>query len=151
MSNPSDLPAPDPRLKPHTGGRWSTLLVLVATVLVPAYSQGQAFTWTREQMLKYTAQNPYERFPDGRPKVPDSILEKVRGLSAEEVLGIAGRGYPNQFVDGMQVLHPGKKLVGRALTLQLIGRKIGRRDPLVSEGMSLDSNSTSSASWRGAP
>jgi len=71
-------------------------------------------------MLKYTAQNPYERFPDGRPKVPDSILEKVRGLSAEEVLGIAGRGYPNQFVDGMQVLHPGKKLVGRALTLQLM-------------------------------
>jgi regulator of RNase E activity RraA len=98
----------------------SLLLVLFATLLVPAYSQAQVFTWSREQMLKYTAQNPYERFPDGRPKVPDSILEKVRGLSAEEVLGIAGRGFPNQFVDGLQVLHPGKKLVGRALTLQLM-------------------------------
>jgi hypothetical protein len=71
-------------------------------------------------MVKYTAQNPYERFPDGRPKVPDSLLEKVKGLCAEEVLGIAGRGYPNQFVDGMQVLRPGKKLVGRAVTLQLM-------------------------------
>jgi regulator of RNase E activity RraA len=71
-------------------------------------------------MLKYTAQNPYGRFPDGRPKVPDSILERVKGLSAEEVLAIAGRGYPNQFVDGMQILRPGKKLVGRALTLQLM-------------------------------
>jgi len=120
MSDLSSLPAPSPRSKPHSCGRWGTLLVVVATVLVPAYSQGQVFTWTREQMLKYTAQNPYERFPDGRPKVPDSILEKVRGLSAEEVLGIAGRGYPNQFLDGMQVLHPGKKLVGRALTLQLM-------------------------------
>jgi regulator of RNase E activity RraA len=89
-------------------------------VLVPAYSQAQVFSWSREEMLKYTAQNPYDRFPDGRPKVPDSILEKVRGLSAEEVLAIAGRGYPNQFVDGMLILRPGKKLVGRALTLQLM-------------------------------
>ena len=94
--------------------------MLFATLLVPAHSQAQVFTWSREQMLKYTAQNPYERFPDGRPKVPDAILEKVRGLSAEEVLGIAGRGFPNQFVDGLQVLHPGKKMVGRALTLQLM-------------------------------
>jgi 4-hydroxy-4-methyl-2-oxoglutarate aldolase len=120
MSNLSDLPARSPTLKPQACRPWGTLLVLFAVLLVPAYSQAQVFTWTREQMLKYTAQNPYERFPDGRPKVPDLILQKVMGLSAEEVLGIASRGYPNQFVDGMQVLHPGKKLVGRALTLQLM-------------------------------
>jgi 4-hydroxy-4-methyl-2-oxoglutarate aldolase len=123
MSNPSGLPASSPKSEPRACEPWGVLLVLLvllATVLVPALSQGQAFTWTREQLLKYTAQNPYERFPDGRPKVPDAILEKVRGLSAEEVLGIAGRGYPNQFVDGLQVLRPGKKLVGRALTLQLM-------------------------------
>jgi 4-hydroxy-4-methyl-2-oxoglutarate aldolase len=96
------------------------LLALLGIVLVPAYSQAQVFTWTREQMVNYTSQNPYERFPDGRPKVPDAVLEKVKGLSAEEVLGITGRGYPNQFADGLQVLKPGKKLVGRAVTLQLM-------------------------------
>jgi hypothetical protein len=94
--------------------------VLLAALLVPAYSQAQVFTWSQDEMLKYTTQNPYERFPDGRPKVPDAILEKVKGLSAEDVIGIAGRGYPNQFVDGLQVLRPGKKLVGRAVTLQLM-------------------------------
>jgi 4-hydroxy-4-methyl-2-oxoglutarate aldolase len=119
MSNVSGLPAASQRLRLQACPL-GLLLVLFATLLVPADSQAQVFTWSREQMLKYTAQNPYERFPDGRPKVPDSILEKVRGLSAEEVLGIAGRGYPNQFVDGLQVLHPGKKMVGRALTLQLM-------------------------------
>ena len=102
---------------------WGTVLVLLAALLVPAHAQAQAFAWTREQMVQYTSQNPYERFPDGRPKVPDAILEKVRGLSAEEVLSIANRGYPNQFVDGMQVLHPGKKLVGRAFTLQLMPQR----------------------------
>ena len=96
------------------------LLGLLGIVLIPVGAEGQVFTWTPEQMVKYTAQNPYERFPDGRPKVPDALLEKVKGLCAEEVLGIAGRGYPNQFVDGLQLLHPGKKLVGRAVTLQLM-------------------------------
>lgn len=96
------------------------LLALLGMVLVPAHSQAQVFTWTREQMVKYTSQNPYERFPDGRPKVPDAMLEKVKGLCAEEVLAIAARGYPTQFVDGLQVLRPGRKLVGRAVTLQLM-------------------------------
>ncbi len=109
------------------------LLVLFTALLAPTYSQSQVFTWTREQMLKYTAQNPYERFPDGRPKVPDSILERVRGLSAEEVLGIAGRGYPNQYVDGLQILHPGKKMVGRALTLQLMPSRADVADAQAAE------------------
>jgi 4-hydroxy-4-methyl-2-oxoglutarate aldolase len=120
MSNPSVRSAARPTPRPRARGPRGLLLVLLATWLVPASSQAQVFTWTREQMVQFTAQNPYERFPDGRPKVPDAVLDKVRGLSAEEVLGIASRGFPNQFVDGLQVLHPGKKLVGRAVTLQLM-------------------------------
>ena len=42
----------------------------------------------REQMIKYTAKNPYDRFPDGRPKVDDKMLERVKGLSLEEAWGI---------------------------------------------------------------
>jgi len=74
---------------------------------------------TREQLIKYTAKNPYERFPDGRPKVPDALLEKFKDMSSEEI-GLSRSGFPNQFVDGLQVLHPDKKLIGRALTLQLM-------------------------------
>jgi 4-hydroxy-4-methyl-2-oxoglutarate aldolase len=114
MSYLSNRPAP--RLPMS----WIMLLALCAALLVPASSQGQAFTWTKEQLIKFTAQNPFERFPDGRPKVPDALLDKVKGLSAEEVLSIASRGYPNQYADGFQLLHPGKKLVGRAVTLQLM-------------------------------
>ena len=120
MSNLPDPIAASLTVRPQARRPWCTLLVLCAALLVPAYAHGQVFTWTPEQMVKYTAQNPYERFPDGRPKVPDAMLEKVKGLSAEEVLGISGRGYPNQFVGGLQILHPGKKLVGRAVTLQLM-------------------------------
>ena len=106
--------------------------VWVATMLVPAPAQAQLWTWTKDQMLEYTKAWTGDRFPDGRPKVPDSILERARGLSQEEILiswgaagggdrrggGGGGRGNPySQYEDGWQVLHPGTKMVGRAFTV----------------------------------
>ena len=117
MSNPL---IHDGEWKPRTAVLRGLVVALLAVLCVPSDAWGQVFTLTRDQLIQYTAQNPYERFPDGRPKVPDAILEKVKGLSVEEVLGLAQRGYPNQFEASLQVLHPGKKLVGRAVTLQLM-------------------------------
>jgi 4-hydroxy-4-methyl-2-oxoglutarate aldolase len=95
--------------------------VLIAAVLMPVFSHAQLFTLTREQLIEYTAPNPFERFPDGRPKVPDAFIERARGLSAEEVFAVLpGQGFRNQYADGFKVLHPGKKLVGRAFTVQFM-------------------------------
>jgi regulator of RNase E activity RraA len=89
--------------------------------LAPQPARAQLFTMTKEQLIEYTAQNPFERFPDGRPKVPDALIERARGISAEEVWSVLpGKGYRNQYEDGFQVLHPGKKLVGRAFTVQFM-------------------------------
>ena len=93
----------------------------LAVALAPAASQAQLLTLTREQMIEWTAQNPFDRFPDGRPKVPDGLIQRARGLSAEEVLAILpGKEFRNQYEDGFQILHPGKKMVGRAFTLQFM-------------------------------
>jgi regulator of RNase E activity RraA len=92
-----------------------------AFLLCCSMAGAQVFTFTKDQMLKYTAQNPFERFADGRPKVPDSLIEKMRGLVAEDVFGVVqGAKYGNQFEGGWQLLHPGKKLVGRAVTVQFM-------------------------------
>lgn len=91
--------------------------------LLPAAltASGQVFEFTREQLIRYTAQNPFERFPDGRPKVPDALLEKMRGLSMEDVWSVLqGPGFVHQYEGGWQVMHPGKKLVGRAITAQFM-------------------------------
>jgi regulator of RNase E activity RraA len=94
-------------------------VLLLALVVAPCI-WGQVFQLTREQLLQYTAQNPFDRFPDGRPKVPDDLLAKLKDMSAEEVLGLSPRGYRNQWEAGWQVLHPQKRLIGRALTLQMM-------------------------------
>src|SRR5262252_8297889 len=95
-----------------------TAAIVVAAALLPALGRAQIFTLTRDQMIEYTAQNPFERFADGRPKVPDALIERARGMSAEEVFAILpGKGFRNQYEDGFQILHPSKRLVGRAFTV----------------------------------
>jgi 4-hydroxy-4-methyl-2-oxoglutarate aldolase len=97
------------------------ILAVVAGLLAPVAAQGQLFTLTKEQMIEWTAQNPFDRFADGRPKVPDAIMERARDLSAEEIYAILpGKGFRNQYADGFQVLQPKKRLVGRAFTLQFM-------------------------------
>jgi 4-hydroxy-4-methyl-2-oxoglutarate aldolase len=96
-------------------------LAFCMALLTPAVSDAQIFTLTRDQMIEYTSQNPFDRFPDGRPRVPDALIERARGLSSEEIFAILpGKGFRNQYDDGFRVLHPEKKLVGRAFTVQFM-------------------------------
>ena len=97
------------------------LHTLLTFCLLVSSASAQVFTFTRDQMIQYTAKNPFDRFEDGRPKVPDSLLEKLKDLSAEEVWAVLPRAdYPNQYEGNWHILHPGKKLVGRAVTAQFM-------------------------------
>jgi len=97
------------------------IVAALSALLAPALSQAQLFTLSRDQMIELTAQNPFDRFPDGRPKVPDGLIERARGLSAEEVFAILpAKNFRNQWADGFQILHPEKRLVGRAFTVQFM-------------------------------
>jgi regulator of RNase E activity RraA len=101
----------------------SVRLCVVFIVTGFIFQQGvnaQTFTLSKEQLIKYTSKAEYERFPDGRPKVPDALLERLKALCAEEVHAVlSSRGFTNQFEGGdWKVLHPGRKLVGRAVTIQ---------------------------------
>jgi len=90
------------------------------TLLAPVVAEAQVFAFTKDDLIEATVKNPFERFPDGRPRIPDGMLERARELSMEEILSIAAQGYRNQYVDGWQVLQPGRKLVGRVFTVQFM-------------------------------
>jgi regulator of RNase E activity RraA len=65
----------------------------LASVLAPA-AKAQLWTWTKDQMVEYTKGWTGDRFPDGRPKVPDQWLERAKDMSQEEITisGAGGRG-----------------------------------------------------------
>jgi len=98
----------------------------IAAAVVPTLAHAQLFSLSKDEMIALTAANPFERFADGRPKIPDSIIKRAREISSEEVWSVVGngggpgRGYTNQYADGFEVLHPGKTLVGRAFTVQFM-------------------------------
>jgi len=71
-------------------------------------------------MMKfYTADWTGERFPDGRPKVSDDLLKRLKNISIEEAWGVMrNEGYNNQFESGWKMLHEDQVFVGRALTAQ---------------------------------
>jgi len=98
----------------------SVLAVCLAVLLAPGAAQAQLFTFSRQDLIDYTAQNPFDRLPDGRPKVPDDMIERARSLSSEEVWAGLHKGFNNQYADGFQVLYPGKTMVGRAFTVQFM-------------------------------
>jgi 4-hydroxy-4-methyl-2-oxoglutarate aldolase len=101
---------------PHRYARIAVSLVLLAA---SAPARAQLIKFSKEDLIRYTAENPFERFADGRPKVPDALLERLKKLCAEEVNEtLPGKGYNNQFEGKWQILHPGKTLVGRAFTIQ---------------------------------
>jgi 4-hydroxy-4-methyl-2-oxoglutarate aldolase len=89
--------------------------------VTPAPASAQLITFPKQELIDYTVQNPFDRMPDGRPQVPDDLIERARDLSSEEVWAVLqDKGYNNQYADGFQVLHPGKMLVGRAFTVQFM-------------------------------
>jgi 4-hydroxy-4-methyl-2-oxoglutarate aldolase len=96
--------------------------LLAASLLTVTGLHAQIYTLSRDQMVKLTAENPFDRFPDGRPKVPDNLLEKAKGLSIEEVWAVLNtKGYKWQLAGAsLKIMHPDKKLVGRAVTAQFM-------------------------------
>jgi 4-hydroxy-4-methyl-2-oxoglutarate aldolase len=87
-------------------------------------SIAQLISFPKQELIDYTASYPFDRLPDGRPKVPDNLIERAKGLSSEEVWAVLqDKGYNNQYADGFHVLHPGKTMVGRAFTVQFMPRR----------------------------
>ena len=104
-------------------GRTTVMVALafVVVLMLPSPMQAQLLSFPKQDLVDYTAQNPFDRLSDGRPKVPDDLIDRARGLSSEEVWAVLEeKGFRNQYADGFQVLHPGKTMVGRAFTVQFM-------------------------------
>ena len=70
-----------------------------------------------EQVIQYTSYWTGDRFPDGRPKVPDDILDRMKTVTLEEAWAtLRNAGFLHQYEDGWYSIHPDQVLVGRALT-----------------------------------
>ncbi len=98
----------------------------------------------REQVIFLTQEWTGERFVDGRPKVPDAIIKRMKNVAIEEAWGILkNKGFNNQYAGNWLRLRDDEPFVGRALTAQYMplrpdlqarmvekGKKEGRVGPM---------------------
>src|SRR5271157_1923082 len=106
--------------------------VVVLAGGVPARGQVKM---SRDQILFYTSEWKGDRFPDGRPKLPDSLLKRATDMTTEDLWEyLRGQGYNNQFEAGWQALHIEKPFAGRALTAQYMPTRPDMAKAIVAEG-----------------
>jgi 4-hydroxy-4-methyl-2-oxoglutarate aldolase len=81
----------------------------------------QQVTLTPDQIKALTPEWKGERSADGRPHVPDKLLERLKHIRLEEAWGILrNKGFMNQFEGDWMVLHSDSAMTGRVVTAQYL-------------------------------
>jgi len=89
----------------------------------------------REDVISITPLNPFDRFDDGRPKVPDDLLERVKLVTGEEAWSVLRKhGYDYQFEGNWVNLHPDRIMVGRAVTATMVPIRPDLNDVVNAQG-----------------
>lgn len=127
--------------------RRATLLAALLAAFAAAPVLAQLGMFTPEMRKEITRAWTGERFPDGRPKVPEDVLRRLKETTAEEAWGtLRGAGYRLQFEAGWKTVNvdpKGDRLVGRAVTAVFMPARpdlndyindMGKRENRVSRG-----------------
>ena len=91
--------------------------IIITIFLLPTVTNAQLGSFSKHDLIEFTSDWTGARFKDGRPKVPDDILERMKLVTIEEAWGvIRGKGYEFQFEGNWMNIHPDRVIVGRAVT-----------------------------------
>ena len=95
------------------------IALLAVLILSCLLSFGQNVGSTPEYIKALTPEWKGERFSDGRPKVSDAILERLKNISIEEAWGVLrNKGFQNQYEGNWTIINPEEVMTGRVVTAQ---------------------------------
>ncbi|MDX1617584.1 MAG: hypothetical protein R3224_02280 [Balneolaceae bacterium] len=93
--------------------QYVSVLLLLVLMSAPVYGQQM----TRQEVIALTPEWEGERYGDGRPKVPEGLLQRMKKVTLEEAWAVLrNNNFEHQFAENWEVLNPDSVLVGRALT-----------------------------------
>src|SRR6476620_9853576 len=94
--------------------------LLLAFIFLLAFTlQVNAQQMPKDELIFLTSEWKGERFPDGRPKIPDDLLQRAKKIGIEEAWTVLkNEGYKNQFEANWKMVNDSVKVVGRVVTAQ---------------------------------
>lgn len=103
---------------------------------------------SREELLFLTPEWEGERFEDGRPKVPDEILDRMKLVTLEEAWAVLrNENYKFQYEGDWMTINPGEVLVGRAVTATFMPGRPDIHRAIDDRGHNQDGRIQSQNSW----
>lgn len=97
---------------------------ILLAVICPVFTPAQLGLFSTEQRIAFTSDWHGDRFADGRPKVPDAVLNRLKDATADQAWDVLGDAhFRNQFEGNWQVINPGPRLVGRVVTAVFMPRR----------------------------
>src|SRR4051812_12893883 len=96
-----------------------SIILFILLFIVSFIGKAQWVGAPPEYIKALTPEWKGERFPDGRPKVSDAILARLKNISIEEAWGVLrNKGYQNQYEGDWQIIFPDSAMTGRVVTAQ---------------------------------
>ncbi|MEO9892806.1 RraA family protein [Aurantibacter sp.] len=95
------------------------ILLVIAGILISFTAQTQEVGTSPAHIKALTSEWKGERFEDGRPKVSDALLKRMKNIQIEEAWGyLRGKNYHTQYEGNWKVIHPEGVMTGRVVTAQ---------------------------------
>lgn len=114
------------------------ILFFIIFIITMVSMQAQNIGSTPDYIKSLTSEWQGERFPDGRPKVSDNLLERLKKLTLEEVWAeLIELGYQNQYEGNWQMIaESGDETVmtGRAVTAQFMPMRPDLEKQVIEQG-----------------
>ncbi|MEP7106664.1 MAG: RraA family protein [Ferruginibacter sp.] len=105
-------------------------------------------TIPKEELIFLTAEWKGDRFPDGRPKIPDVLLERARYINIDDAWTVLkNEGYVNQFEGGWKMVKEDVPVIGRAVTAMFMPSRPDVEKNIKSRGNTKDGRRGNTNSW----
>jgi regulator of RNase E activity RraA len=122
------------------------IIGVFAMLWVSTFAWGQQIS--KEEMLFLTPLWKGERFADGRPKVSDALLQRLKSVTLEEAWAVLkNANFKHNYEDGWQTINPDSVLVGRALTATFMPGRPDIQRVIDDRGHTKDGRIKSQNSW----
>lgn len=113
------------------------IILLGIILLVCLFANSQNVGSSPEYIKALTADWKGERFADGRPKVSDDMLERLKKLTIEEVWAeLIELGYQNQYEGNWKIVDDTEEMTmtGRAVTAQFMPSRPDLENQVIEQG-----------------
>jgi len=124
----------------------AVILVLLAVIFCNTNSL-HAQTISKDEMIFLTSEWKGERFADGRPKIPDDLLERARHINIDDAWTVLkNEGYLNQFEGNWKMVN-NEPVIGRAVTAMFMPSRPDVEKNMKARGTTRDGRKGNTNSW----